>query len=170
MLFNFDVFNYIIYYRGALKFNMGGAPAGPAGTGKTESTKDLAKSVAKQCVVFNCSEETDFSVVAGFFKGLACCGSWICFDEFNRMNIEVLSVVASQLIVLFTAKAEGNTNITFEGTKITIQPTFCVFITMNPGYAGRTELRKNHINIHSSVYIFIYNIVITFKLYSEAWQ
>ena len=127
---------------GAGHIKRGAAPAGPAGTGKTESSKDLAKAMGIFCVVFNCSDQIDYIMIAKLFSGLAQAGCWTCLDEFNRILIEVLSVVAQMMIVLRNGMEAEKKTMVFMGRTIKLSPHI-VIITMNPGYAGRTALPDN---------------------------
>lgn len=74
------------------------------------------------------------------FAGLAYTGSWTCLDEFNRIDIEVLSVIAQQVLTIREALLIGrhNKELILGGKTIHLNHDLGIFITMNPGYAGRT--------------------------------
>nr|XP_023488506.1 dynein heavy chain 14, axonemal isoform X2 [Equus caballus] len=128
---------------GALKLNLGGCPTGPTGTGKTESVKDLAKSLGKHCVVFKCFHDLDCKIMGKFFFGIVQSGAWCCFTDFSRPEAGVLSVVASQILAIKAAKDSYSVRFVLEGKEVRINMSCAIFATMNPGYKDRVELPDN---------------------------
>ena len=127
----------------AQRLVLGGAPAGPAGTGKTETVKDLGRALGVQVYVYNCSDQMDYKTMGSIYKGLAQTGAWGCFDEFNRIPVAVLSVCSTQYKSVLDAIRAQKPSFILEDVDVKLIPSAMAFITMNPGYPGRAELPES---------------------------
>ena len=127
----------------ALEGRMGGSPFGPAGTGKTETVKALGAQLGRFVIVFCCDEGFDFQAMSRIFVGLCQCGAWGCFDEFNRLEERILSAVSQQIQTIQVALKEGAGEVELIGRGLKLNQDMGIFITMNPGYAGRSNLPDN---------------------------
>ncbi|KAJ2355534.1 dynein heavy chain, partial [Coemansia sp. RSA 2618] len=131
----------------ALERRLGGSPFGPAGTGKTETVKALAAQLGRFALVFCCDENFDFQAMGRIFVGLCQVGAWGVFDEFNRLDERILSAVSQQIQTIqlgLRANTAGRTGeIELLGHRVRLHADTGVFITMNPGYAGRSNLPDN---------------------------
>lgn len=134
----------------ALHARCGGAPFGPAGTGKTETVKALAHELGRLVLVFNCDSQFDGQAMARIFAGLCRVGAWGCFDEFNRLEERVLSSVSQQIQAIQQALGGAQTA-ELNGVPVTVHAHTGVFVTMNPTYAGRSHLPDNLTQLFRSV-------------------
>jgi len=134
----------------ALHFRMGGSPFGPAGTGKTESVKALGAALGRFVLVFNCDETFDFSAMGRLLAGLSQVGAWGCFDEFNRLEERILSAVSQQILTIQRGLLDRQSQIDLIGRQIALHENVGIFITMNPGYEGRSNLPDNLKNLFRS--------------------
>ncbi|CAL5987537.1 Dynein_heavy chain [Hexamita inflata] len=129
----------------AITDKLGCAPQGRAGTGKTESTKALAIQLGRSVLVFNTDENFNEQAVGRILIGACEVGSIACFDEFNRLEENTLSAVCQQLAQIQQGLRNGLSEIPnflsgSEKATIRLSQDTAIFVTMNPGYAGRREL------------------------------
>ena len=123
--------------------------SGPAGTGKTETVKALGHQLGRFVLVFNCDETFDFQAMGRIFVGLCQVGAWGCFDEFNRLEERMLSAVSQQIqMIQETLKstvenAKNDLTVELVGKQVRVNSDMAIFITMNPDYAGRSNLPDN---------------------------
>ncbi|CAI7595849.1 unnamed protein product [Penicillium discolor] len=139
----------------ALCQRLGGSPYGPAGTGKTESVKALGLQLGRFTLVFCCDDTFDFQAMGRIFLGICQVGAWGCFDEFNRLEERILSAVSQQIqniqIGLKTVGDGDKSQIELVGRRLAVNSNTGIFITMNPGYAGRSNLPDNLKKLFRSV-------------------
>ena len=77
------------------------------------------------------------------FVGLCQCGAWGCFDEFNRLEERILSAVSQQILTIQRGLKDDLPSISLLGKQVRLDPRVGLFVTMNPGYAGRSNLPDN---------------------------
>eukprot|EP00002_Diphylleia_rotans_P002763 TRINITY_DN1178_c0_g2_i14.p1 TRINITY_DN1178_c0_g2~~TRINITY_DN1178_c0_g2_i14.p1 ORF type:complete len:4518 (+),score=1049.96 TRINITY_DN1178_c0_g2_i14:77-13630(+) len=135
----------------AIHGRMGGSPFGPAGTGKTETVKALGSQLGRFVLVFNCDETFDFQAMGRIFLGLCQCGAWGCFDEFNRLEERIMSAVSQQIQTIQVALRDRLSKVELLGKQVLLNSEMGIFVTMNPGYAGRRNLPDNLKQLFRSV-------------------
>jgi len=111
--------------------NIANSLDGPQGVGKTETVKDLARTVEFQCLLFNSNKFMTEDTIGKILRGVAGTGAWAVFDEFDRFTVESISIVSMMIFELIESIRGKKSSIVFygsEGTKVL--DSMCVTLTM----------------------------------------
>ncbi|XP_065356058.1 cytoplasmic dynein 2 heavy chain 1 [Calliphora vicina] len=130
----------------AMHMGLGGNPFGPAGTGKTECVKALGAMLGRLVLVFNCDENVDTESMGLILTGLARCGAWGCFDEFNRLQEATLSAISMLIQPIQCALKDKSDTVQIAEKNIKLNHHCGIFVTLNPAgadYGGRQKLPGN---------------------------
>ena len=80
------------------RWDQGGAAVGPAGSGKTETIREMGHILGRHVIIFNCNDRLRHQNFSSILKGLSQSGAWGCFDQFNNIKQLVMSVISQQVL------------------------------------------------------------------------
>ncbi|XP_015433238.1 PREDICTED: dynein heavy chain 3, axonemal-like [Dufourea novaeangliae] len=127
----------------AYKYHLYSTVRGLSGTGKTETVKSLAKAIAVQFRIFNCADISSYHFFCQVFKGFISSEIWLCFESFNNLNFQLLSMITQDLVCIVQAVTANLKVITLEGSLLNLNPTGHICTTSNIGSFKYCELPDN---------------------------
>jgi dynein heavy chain len=123
----------------ALSIYMGAAVAGTGAAGKSETVKELGIFLARYTAVVSCVDQMHHLSVSKLFKGAALSGCWACFDDFDRLRTDALSMAAQHIQCVLTAMHERRKEFVYsDGQTIPLLPGCSFLLTLSP----RTETSR----------------------------
>ncbi|XP_054010575.1 dynein axonemal heavy chain 7-like [Hylaeus anthracinus] len=127
----------------AYEYHLYGAITGLPAVGKTTTVQSLAKAIAIQFRTFNCADILSYDFFCQVFKGFISCGAWLCFENFDSLKLELLSMITQNLICIFQAITTNLKIITFEGSTLNMNPTGHICTITNLGSFKYSNLPDN---------------------------
>jgi dynein heavy chain, axonemal len=124
----------------SLRLQLGVLISGHSGVGKTAIVRDLARTLGRHLVCFDCTASTPWGSVARVLSGVAQTGFWACLKQFNLLAPSSLSIISAQLQTLKAALTMRLRSFNFNDTEVRLDPAMAVLATVRPGQVARTEL------------------------------
>lgn len=124
----------------AFQHQLNASIEGPTATGKSETIKDLAKALAIQVKVFDCTPELDYRTISRFLKGIATSGAWLCLEDFNRIEEKTISVVSQQVRAIQMALRKQLPKFMLNGIELKLNSQCNICIMSNPLDTTRSKM------------------------------
>lgn len=152
----------------AYKYHFFGAIVGPPASGKSETIKSLAKAIAVQFHIFNCTNIISYDFLSQIFKGYISSGAWLCFKNFETLKTDFLSRITQTLTSIFQIIATNLKVVIFEGSSLKINQTGHVCIITKLDLFKYSNLPDNLKVLFRSVSMMIpdMNRIVEVKLFS----
>ncbi|RLU19225.1 hypothetical protein DMN91_007782 [Ooceraea biroi] len=127
----------------AYRYHLYGSITGPTDTGKTETVRNLTMALAKPFYVINCDNSISYDCILKTFKGVVSCGAWICFKNFNKLKLELLSAIAQNLTQMMQAVSSNLKTVSFEGCNLDLDASGNICINISLEQSKHTDLPDN---------------------------
>lgn len=124
----------------AYQHQLNAAVEGRSATGKSQTIRDLAKSLAIQLKIFDCTPDLDYRSISRFLKGVATSGAWLCLEDFNHIALKTISVITQHIRAIQMSRVKQLAKCVLQGVELQLNRQCNICIVLDPVNSKRSPM------------------------------